>query len=110
MPRLIDADALATAIEHLTQLRDLLTERGLHARLLTDSRRLPCLQVVHLVAATALTEHILAAPKEGTWRFWWSWGEQIGCVSDITTTADRIQHVLAPTASTAATTTEASPS
>ena len=49
------------------------------ARLDTPPGRLPSLHAANPEpGATALAEHIYAAPvADGTWRFWWPWAEPI---------------------------------
>lgn len=94
MPHPITPAIAAQAATHLTDLQDLLQNLGLHARLLTQDERLPCLRVINPEAA-ALSEVIAAAPKDDQWLFWWSWAEPIVEVSQPATAAARIRHVLA---------------
>ena len=65
----------------ITRLEDLSAEMGRlgwPARLQVEAGRIPCLHVQNPEpGASALAEHIYAAPKEdGTW-FWWSWADPI---------------------------------
>ncbi|MEU7002698.1 hypothetical protein [Nonomuraea sp. NPDC046570] len=92
------ADQAAT---HLSSLQSMLQKQGLHTRLLTQPGQLPRLRVINPDCAL-LCEVITAAPLEGEWSFWWSWAEQITPVSDMTTAAERIGHVLTPAAHQAA--------
>jgi anti-sigma regulatory factor (Ser/Thr protein kinase) len=94
MPDLITPAVATQAATHLTNLQKLLQNLGLHARLLTQDERLPCLRVINPEAAT-LSEVITAAPKDNQWLFWWSWAEPIVEVSQPATAAARIHHVLA---------------
>ncbi|MFI7455223.1 hypothetical protein ACIBQX_47670 [Nonomuraea sp. NPDC049714] len=94
MPDPITPAVAAQAATHLANLQDLLQNLGLHARLLTQDERLPCLRVINPEVAT-LSEVIAAAPKDDQWLFWWSWSEPIVEISHLATAADRIRHVLA---------------
>lgn len=97
MPEPITADIADQAATYLAELRTLLEERGLHARILTQPGRLPRLRVINPGCAT-LCEVVTAAPVGGEWRLWWSWAEQITGVGDMAAAVERIDHVLTPAA------------
>ncbi|MFI6184285.1 hypothetical protein ACIA8R_52770 [Nonomuraea sp. NPDC051191] len=85
------------ATAYLGDLQTLLQAQGLHTRILIQPERVPRLRVINLGCAS-LCEVIRAAPVDGEWSFWWSWGEPIAPTSDVIITADRIGHVLTPAA------------
>jgi len=70
-----------------------LIKHGWKTQLKVAVGHVPCLFVQNPVpGASALAEHIYAAPKADTWWFWWSWAEPI---SDIPAeTASTIVRVL----------------
>jgi uncharacterized protein with LGFP repeats len=44
-----------------------------------------------------LSETVYAAPADdGTWWFWWSWGDRIAPVGEVDTAAFKIAYVLTP--------------
>jgi hypothetical protein len=89
-------------LDQLDHLADELTERGLRARPMTPSGRLPSLHVVN-PAAPALAEDIYAGPcRTGGWWYWWSWAERIGSCDDVGAAALQISRVLAARPDTAA--------
>jgi hypothetical protein len=46
-----------------------------------------------------LSETVSAAPADdGTWWFWWSWGDRIAPVGELETAAFKIAYVLTPQA------------
>ncbi|MGW0481384.1 hypothetical protein [Nonomuraea sp. NPDC003214] len=100
MPVPIPADVAEQAATYLAELRVLLEERGLHARLLTPAGLMPRLRVINPDCAS-LCEVVTAAPLDGEWSLWWSWAEQITGVGDMATAAERIGHVLTPAAPSA---------
>lgn len=66
-----------TAVARLDALGADLTQHGWKARLQVAAGRVPSLLVQNPVpGASALTEHIYAAPKVDAW-FGWSWAEPI---------------------------------
>jgi hypothetical protein len=80
---------------YLESLAGELIRRGLRARLLTPSGRVPNVHVVN-PAATALAENVYAAGgPDGTWWYWWSWAERIAIADDVDGAADCIARVLA---------------
>ncbi|GAA0944774.1 hypothetical protein [Nonomuraea longicatena] len=93
----ITADITDQAAAYLAELRTLLEEQGLHARILTQPGRLPRLRVIN-PDCTTLCEVVTAAPLSGEWSLWWSWAEQITGVGDMTAAVERIGHVLTPAA------------
>ena len=45
-----------------------------------------------------LSEIVSAAPEaDGSWWFWWSWGDHVAPISDVKTAAFKIAYVLTPT-------------
>lgn len=64
------------AVAMLTSLGALLGQHGLRTRLAIQAHAIPALIVTSPDAAD-LSERICAAPLNGTWRYWWSWGESI---------------------------------
>lgn len=97
MPDPISPRVAEQAADYLSELQKLLQDQGLHARVLTHHGQLPRLRVIN-PDATSLSEVISVAPLENEWSFWWSWAEQITPVGDVATAADRIRHVLTPSA------------
>ncbi|GAA4102236.1 hypothetical protein [Nonomuraea soli] len=95
MPEPIPGDVADRAATHLTRLKALLEERGLHARVLTQPGRLPRLRVINPGCAS-LCEVVTAAPLDGEWSLWWSWAEPITDVDEMTAAVERIAHVLTP--------------
>jgi hypothetical protein len=70
--------AAAESISRLEALAEELTRAGWHTRLMTGPDRFPRLHVQNpLPGATALSEDIYCAPRDGIWTFRWSWGEAI---------------------------------
>jgi hypothetical protein len=53
---------------------------GLRTRLLIQAGRVPALHVAS-PAASQLSEQVCAAPRDGTWMFWWSWAEPIAAAA-----------------------------
>lgn len=67
-----------TAVGCLDALGAELTQHGWKTRLLVAVGRVPSLFVQNPVSgASALAEHIYAAPKADAWWFWWSRAEPI---------------------------------
>ncbi|GAA3807097.1 hypothetical protein GCM10022226_29050 [Sphaerisporangium flaviroseum] len=90
------ADELTTtAITHLQELGDHLQARGLHVRVGTTSNGIPQLIVVSTTVPT-LSEVIFAAPRQGSWWYWWSWAERIASVDELPTTVTRVCQALTP--------------
>lgn len=97
MPEPVPAAVADEATTYLGDLQTLLQAQGLHARILTQTERLPRLRVIN-PGCTSLCEVITAAPVEGEWSFWWSWAEPIAPITGMVSAADRIGHVLTPAA------------
>jgi hypothetical protein len=90
-------EAWLANLARLQSLADVLTDRGLRARLMTPRGRLPSVHVVN-PAAAALAEDVYAGRgQDGLWWFWWSWAERIAAGDDIEGAAAMIQRVLAAT-------------
>jgi len=82
-------------LARLEGLADVLSNRGLRARLMTPPGRVPSLHVVNPSAA-ALAEDVYAGRgQDGRWWFWWSWAERIAVGEDLEGAASLIEHVLA---------------
>jgi hypothetical protein len=82
-------------LSRLEGLAEVLSHRGLRARLMTPPGRVPSLHVVNPSAA-ALAEDVYAGrSQDGLWWFWWSWAERITVGEDLEGAASRIEHVLA---------------
>jgi hypothetical protein len=82
-------------LARLEDLADLLTRRGLRARVMTPPGRVPSLHVVNPLAG-ALAEDVYAGRgQDGRWWFWWSWAERIALSEDVEAAAARIERVLA---------------
>jgi hypothetical protein len=82
-------------LSRLERLAEVLSHRGLRARLMTPPGRVPSLHVVNPSAA-ALAEDVYAGRgQDGLWWFWWSWAERITVGEDLEGAASRIEHVLA---------------
>ncbi len=77
------------------ELADALARRGLTATVLTQGghRTHPCVYITSPQASHP-DECVYAAPEDGYWWFWWSTLDRIAPLSDITTAADDIAHVL----------------
>jgi len=87
--------AAETAAERLMMLADDLGQRGFATQAVRAGNGL-CLRVISREAAR-LAEDIYAAPaRDGQWWFWWSWAEAIAGIEEVSATADRVAHVLAP--------------
>jgi hypothetical protein len=85
-----------TAIEHLNTLGAKLTAAGYRTRLDVAPDRIPSLHVQN-PAGVRLQETIYAAPRSGSWSYWWSWAEPIAADAD--EAAVTIARVLAATRS-----------
>lgn len=91
----VDVAAVETAAERLMMLADDLGQRGFTTQAVRAGAGV-CLRVVSREAAR-LSEEIHVAPgADGQWWFWWSWAERITGIDDVSATADRVAHVLAP--------------
>jgi hypothetical protein len=81
------------AIAHLEALSTEIDKHGWITRLTAENNRTPYLYVQNPEpGATALHEHIYAAPKADGWWFWWSWAEPIA--QEATATATTIRRTL----------------
>ena len=82
-------------LARLEGLAEVLTGRGLRARVIAPPGRVPSLHVVN-PQASALAEDVYAGrAQDGLWWFWWSWAEQIAVGDDLEAAAARIGRVLA---------------
>jgi hypothetical protein len=82
-------------LARLEGLAEVLTGRGLRARIMTPPGRVPSLHVVNPLAG-ALAEDVYAGRgQDGRWWFWWSWAERITLAEDLEAAAARIERVLA---------------
>jgi hypothetical protein len=74
-----------------------LRARGFTAQVIRGGAR-GCVSVVSQ-SVPRLSETIYAAPADdGTWWFWWSWGDRIAPVREVETAAFKIAYVLTPQA------------
>jgi hypothetical protein len=72
------ATAIPDIISRLEALGAELAGHGWRVRTVAPAGRAPCLHVANPEpGASALAEDIYAAPRDGTWWFWWSWAEPI---------------------------------
>jgi hypothetical protein len=72
-----------------------LRARGFTAQVTCAGTR-ECVGVAHQ-SVPQLSETVYAAPAEdGTWWFWWSWGDRIAPVRELETAAFKIAYVLTP--------------
>jgi hypothetical protein len=83
------------SLDRLEALADVLTRRGLRARLMTPPGRVPSLHVVNPAAAALAEDVYTCRGKDGTWWFWWSWAERIAADEDLDGAATMIERVLA---------------
>ena len=90
-------EAAREAAGQLEALANDLEARGFAARLVNSGEHMG-IRVAHRVVSQ-LSETVYAGPAgDGTWWFWWSWGDQIAPVSDAQTAAFKIAYVLTPPA------------
>ena len=88
-------EASEVQLEHLEELGEELTRRGMQVRMVLPPGRVPSLYVVN-PEARALEEHIYAGcGSDGSWWFWWSWAERISATEDLATAATAVVRVLA---------------
>ena len=81
-------------LARLEGLAEVLTGRGLCARVMAPRGRVPSVHVSN-PQASALTEDVYAGRgQDGRWWFWWSWAEQIAAGDDLEGAAARIGRVL----------------
>lgn len=74
-----------------------LRARGFTAQVTRGGAR-GCVSVVSQ-SVPRLSETVCAAPADdGTWWFWWSWGDRIAPVGEVETAAFKIAYVLTPQA------------
>ena len=89
--------AAREAAGQLEALAKDLEVRGFAARLVNSGGRMG-IRVTHRVVSQ-LSETVYAGTSgDGTWWFWWSWGDQIVPVSGVQTAAFKIAYVLTPPA------------
>jgi hypothetical protein len=90
-----EAVSLQSYVDRLEGLAEVISERGLRARLVTPLGRMPSLHVVN-PAAAALAEDVYAGRcQDGQWWYWWSWAERIAVTDDLPGAARKIGQVLA---------------
>jgi hypothetical protein len=88
------ANAVHEAVTHLEALNVCLAGRGFETCIA------PARHGLNVANGTVpeIRENINAAPADdGTWWFWWSWGDRIAPVTDLETAAFKIAYVLTPT-------------
>lgn len=85
--------AISAATAQVEALATELSERGF-ATTVVSSGKYRRLTVVNK-AASQLSENVYAAPaSDGPWWFWWSWGERIAPVEDVSAAAHAVGRVL----------------
>ncbi len=85
-----------TAAGQLNVLAQALGAQGFVAQIMRVDGK-ACVRVFNRVAK-ALTEVVCVAPAaDGSWWFWWSWGDRVAPIGDIETAAFKIAYVLTPT-------------
>lgn len=89
-----EANAVHEVVTQLEALGAYLARRGFETRMACAGHRLN----VANRATPEICQDIDAAPTDdGTWWFWWSWGDRIAPVTDLETAAFKIAYVLTPT-------------
>jgi hypothetical protein len=92
----VEASAADDAARRTGALAAEMRERDFLADTLRTGGRL-CVHVANRCAAE-LSDYIYAAPAgDGSWWFWWSWGDRIALVGDVEAAAFKIAYVLTPT-------------
>jgi hypothetical protein len=87
--------AVQVAIERLAALANDLAECGF----VTQVKQTDSGLRLHVVNRTVrqLSEDVWAGPAaDGSWWFWWSWGEPITGIDEVDAAAVKIAHVLTP--------------
>ncbi|MFI6883906.1 hypothetical protein [Streptosporangium canum] len=79
----------------LQQLAGALKGGRFSVRLCTPTGRPPRLRVINLVTPALVEEVLAAADSEGRWCYWFSWLHPIAPTTEVSSTAKRIEHVLA---------------
>lgn len=88
------ADAVREAAAQLEALGTDLAGRGFTTHVMVRGHRLN----VANQTVPEIREAIDAAPADdGAWWFWWSWGDRVAPVTDVTVAAFKIAYVLTPT-------------
>lgn len=82
-------------LARLEGLADVLTRRGLRARIVAPRGRVPSLHVVNPLAGVLAEDVYAGRGQDGLWWFWWSWAERIAVSDDIEAAAAKIERVLA---------------
>lgn len=87
-------NAVRKAVMQLQALSADLAGRGFETHVIRDDHRLNVANQM----VPEVCEDIDAAPADdGSWWFWWSWGDRIAPVTDVATAAFKIAYVLTPT-------------
>jgi len=94
---LTESDAVALAATGLESLAAALAGHGFDTRISRGGGTLS-LSVINR-GAPDCNENIAASRAgDGTWWFWWSWGDRLACIGDIERAAFKIAYVLSPQA------------
>jgi hypothetical protein len=94
---LAESDALGLAIVQVEALAVDLATRGFEAHVSHDDGTLS-LNVINR-AAPGSRENIAARlADDGSWWFWWSWGDRIARITEVEAAAFKIAYVLTPQA------------
>jgi hypothetical protein len=89
-----ESETARTACIQVNALAADLTRRGFTVMVRDNGTLTP---QVGSQAARDSCEHItVAADDNGTWRFWWSWGDPIASIADVEAAAFKIAYVLTP--------------
>jgi hypothetical protein len=81
-------------LDRLEGLAGELGKRGLQARLVTPSGRVPSLQVVNPVMGRLAENVYVGRSQDGLWWFWWPWAERIARGEELGEAATIIARVL----------------
>jgi hypothetical protein len=92
-----ESDALGPAVAQVEALAADMAGRGFETAVSRDDGTLS-LSVINR-AAPGSRENIAARPADdGSWWFWWSWGERIARITEVEAAAFKIAYVLTPQA------------
>jgi hypothetical protein len=89
------ADAAQQAAAQLAELAENLAGQGFAASLAAERQR-TCLTVAIRSEPQFPVKVHTAPADDGSWWFWWSWGDRIAPVGEVETAAFKIAYVLTP--------------
>jgi hypothetical protein len=92
-----ESEPVRLALVQLEALAADLAERGYETHVAHDGGTLS-LRVVNQEAPSSHENIAASATDDGTWWFWWSWGDRIALVTDVEAAAFKIAYVLTPQA------------